>query len=56
MKTSLNSHEFLLGGDTPINRLGFGAMRLPCNGFRGVARDPEVGKRVLDHATNLASI
>ncbi|MDN8286312.1 oxidoreductase [Acinetobacter baumannii] len=53
MHTSLNSHEFLLGGDTPINRLGFGAMRLPCNGFRGVARDPEVGKTVLNHATKL---
>jgi hypothetical protein len=23
MHTSLNSHEFLLGGDTPINRLRF---------------------------------
>ena len=40
-------NQFLLGGDLPINRLGFGAMRLPTNGFRGPARDPEIGRAVL---------
>ncbi|HBZ1364721.1 TPA: oxidoreductase [Klebsiella pneumoniae] len=45
--------EFHLGGDLPISRLGFGAMRLPCNGFRGPARDPETGRAVLSRAVEL---
>ena len=44
---------FLLGGDLPINRLGFGAMRLPTNGFRGPARDPDTGRAVLRRALEL---
>lgn len=50
---SLSINEFLLGGDLPIKRLGFGAMRLPTNGFRGPARDPEVGRAVLRSAVEL---
>ena len=41
---------FLLGGDLPINRLGYGAMRLAANGFSGPARDPETGREVLRQA------
>jgi len=36
-----------------IRRLGFGAMRLPTSGFRGPARDPEVGRAVLRRAVEL---
>lgn len=42
-----------LGGDLNINRLGFGAMRLPTNGFHGPARDPETGRQVLRRAVEL---
>ncbi|KQN49747.1 aldo/keto reductase [Serratia sp. Leaf50] len=45
--------DFLLAGDLPINRLGFGAMRLATNGFRGPARDPEAGRAVLRKAIEL---
>ncbi|CAM5713279.1 aldo/keto reductase [Streptomyces aurantiogriseus] len=47
------SHDFLLGGDLPINRIGFGAMRLSANGFTGPARDPETGRAVLRRAVEL---
>ncbi len=40
-------------GDLTINRLGFGAMRLPTNGFQGPARDPETGRAVLRRAVEL---
>ena len=51
--TTPNTGQFRLGGDSPINRLGFGAMRLSTNGFRGPARDPEVGRAVLRLAVEL---
>ncbi|UUU21501.1 oxidoreductase [Streptomyces sp. DSM 40750] len=47
------SSDFRLGGDLPINRLGFGAMRLPTNSFHGPARDPETGRAVLRRAVEL---
>ncbi|MFB7653869.1 MULTISPECIES: aldo/keto reductase [unclassified Streptomyces] len=47
------SNHFRLGGDLPIGRLGFGAMRLPTSGFRGPARDPETGRAVLRRAVEL---
>jgi pyridoxine 4-dehydrogenase len=47
------SHDFLLGGDLRVNRLGFGAMRLAANGFTGPARDPETGRAVLRRAVEL---
>jgi pyridoxine 4-dehydrogenase len=47
------SNDFLLGGDLPVRRLGFGAMRLPTNTFRGPARDPETGRTVLRRAVEL---
>ncbi|MCB9760757.1 MAG: aldo/keto reductase [Alphaproteobacteria bacterium] len=45
--------EFLLGGDLPIRRMGFGAMRLPTASFGGPARDPRVGRDVLRRAVAL---
>jgi pyridoxine 4-dehydrogenase len=47
------SGGFLLGGDLPVHRLGFGAMRLPTGGFQGPARDPETGVAVLRRAVEL---
>lgn len=47
------TNQMKLGGDLPINRLGFGAMRLPTNSFHGPARDPEMGRAVLRRAIEL---
>ncbi|WP_216588723.1 aldo/keto reductase [Streptomyces brasiliscabiei] len=48
------SDDFRLGGDLTINRLGFGAMRLPSQqGMGGPARDPENGRAVLRRAVEL---
>jgi pyridoxine 4-dehydrogenase len=47
------ANEFRLGGDLPVNRIGFGAMRLPRNGWNGPARDPETGRAVLHRAVEL---
>ncbi|GGP16841.1 oxidoreductase [Nonomuraea glycinis] len=44
---------FQLGGDLPVRRLGFGAMRLPRKTFTGPARDPESGIAVLRRAVEL---
>ncbi len=44
---------FRLGGDLAINRLGFGAIQLPSQGFHGPARDPEAGRQVLRRAIEL---
>jgi hypothetical protein len=35
---------FSPGGDLPIDRLAFGAMRLPQNDRKGFARDAETGR------------
>jgi pyridoxine 4-dehydrogenase len=45
--------DFRLGGDLSIQRLGFGAMRLPRDGWNGPARNPETGRAVLRHAIEL---
>jgi aryl-alcohol dehydrogenase-like predicted oxidoreductase len=47
------SNDFLLGGDLPVGRIGFGAMRLSANGFTGPARDPGTGRAVLRRAVEL---
>ena len=48
------SRDFRLGGELAVNRLGFGAMRLPSkNGIGGPARDPEAGRAVLRRAIEL---
>ncbi|MBB4215222.1 aryl-alcohol dehydrogenase-like predicted oxidoreductase [Rhizobium sp. BK212] len=51
--SSRKTREFLIGGDMPVNRVAFGAMRLSANGFRGPARDPETGRAVLRRAVGL---
>jgi aryl-alcohol dehydrogenase-like predicted oxidoreductase len=51
--TAAASGEFLLGGDLRVNRLGFGAMRLPVGTFDGPTRDPETGIAVLRRAVEL---
>jgi len=47
------SGTFLLGGDLPVARLGFGAMRLPFGTLAGPARDPRDGIAVLRRAVEL---
>lgn len=48
------TNEFHLGGDLPVDRFGFGAMRLPSQqGMFGAARDPEAGRAVLRRAVEL---
>lgn len=50
---TLKKNEFRLGGALLVNRLGFGAMRLSTNGFRGPARDPKTSRAVLRRAVEL---
>src|SRR4051812_40526998 len=50
---SNEANEFLIGGDMAVKRVGFGAMRLSANGFRGPARDPATGRAVLRRAVEL---
>lgn len=47
------SGEFLLGGDLPVYRLGFGAMRLTGKGIWGEPRDPREAVAVLRRAVEL---
>ncbi|GGL03078.1 oxidoreductase [Sphaerisporangium melleum] len=47
------SNRFRLGGDRTIDRLGFGAMRLPQSRPGGPARDPESSRAVLRRAVEL---
>ncbi len=44
---------FLLGGDLPVRRLGFGAMRLPGPGVWGEPTDPDAARAVLRRAIDL---
>jgi pyridoxine 4-dehydrogenase len=45
--------SFLLGGDLPVNRLGFGAMRLTGEGIWGWPADRENARKVLRRAVEL---
>ncbi|MDN3358216.1 oxidoreductase [Actinomadura sp. DC4] len=45
--------DFELGGDLRVDRMGFGAMRLPTGTFAGPPRDPETGIAVLRRAVEL---
>src|SRR5690242_7454988 len=45
---------FTLGGDLPVHRMGFGAMRLTGPGIWGEPADPEECKAVLRRAVDLA--
>ncbi|MFD5769873.1 aldo/keto reductase [Streptomyces sp. NPDC127049] len=47
------SPAFLLGGDLPVARMGFGAMRLPAREIAGPANDPETSAAVLRRAVEL---
>jgi pyridoxine 4-dehydrogenase len=44
---------FLLGGDIPVHRLGFGAMRITGDGVWGPPPDPDEAVRVLRRAVEL---
>jgi pyridoxine 4-dehydrogenase len=45
--------DFTLGGDLRVDRMGFGAMRLPMGVFGGPPRDPRTGIAVLRRAVEL---
>jgi pyridoxine 4-dehydrogenase len=47
------SGTFDIGGETTVNRLGFGAMRLTGDGVWGEPRDPDECRRVLRRAIEL---
>jgi pyridoxine 4-dehydrogenase len=47
------SGTFLIGGDLPVHRLGYGTMRLVGEGAWGEPADPEEAKRVLRRAVEL---
>ncbi|WP_317230464.1 aldo/keto reductase [Clavibacter sp. MX14-G9D] len=49
----MTATPFLLGGDLPVNRIAFGAMRLAADGFTGPARDAETSRSVLRRAVEL---
>ena len=47
------SGTFLIGGDLPVHRLGYGTMRLVGDGAWGEPSDPEEARRVLRRAVEL---
>lgn len=47
------SGTFTIGGDLPVHRLGYGAMRLTGEGVWGPAKDPAEARRVLERAVEL---
>jgi pyridoxine 4-dehydrogenase len=51
--TAAASGDLTLGGDMTVNRMGFGAMRLPMGVFGGAPRDPRTGIAVLRRAVQL---
>jgi len=52
-RPAARSGTFLLGGDLPVHRLGFGAMRLTGKGIWGEPRDPGEAISVLRRAVEL---
>jgi aryl-alcohol dehydrogenase-like predicted oxidoreductase len=48
-----SSGTFLIGGDLPVHRLGYGSMRLVGEGAWGEPSDPEACRRVLRRAVDL---
>ena len=48
------SGTFLIGGDVPVHRLGYGTMRLVGDGAWGEPADPPEAKRVLRRAVDLS--
>lgn len=53
MTDASNSDTFLLGGDLPVHRLGFGAMRITGEGVWGPPKDHDESLRVLRRAIEL---
>ena len=51
--SAADSGSFQLGGDLPVYRLGFGAMRLTGEGIWGEPKDPAEAKRVLQLVVEL---
>ncbi len=51
--TAAASGDLALGGDLRVNRMGFGAMRLPMGVFGGPPRDPDEGIAVLRRAVEI---
>jgi len=47
------SGTFAIGGDLPVHRFGFGAMRITGKGIWGEPKDPEEARRVLRRAVEL---
>lgn len=52
-KQAAASGTFAIGGDLPVNRLGYGAMQLTGPGVWGDPRDPDEAVRVLRRAVEL---
>src|SRR5215470_2888893 len=50
---AVSSGTFKLGGDLPVHRLGYGAMRITGKGIWGEPKDPETAKKVLKRAVEL---
>jgi pyridoxine 4-dehydrogenase len=48
-----SSGTFSIGGDLPVNRMGYGAMRITGEGIWGAPKDIEGAKKVLRHAVEL---
>ena len=53
IRAALSSGTFLIGGDLPVRRLRFGAMRLTGDGIWGEPRDHDEAIRVLRRAVEL---
>ncbi|MBB5341326.1 aldo/keto reductase [Tunturiibacter gelidoferens] len=47
------SGTFSVGGDLPVNRMGYGAMRITGDGIWGAPKDIEGAKKVLRHVVEL---
>src|ERR1700760_4920565 len=52
-KLSEATETFVLGGDLPVRRLGYGAMRITGSGIWGPPKDPAEAKRVLKRVIEL---
>jgi aryl-alcohol dehydrogenase-like predicted oxidoreductase len=53
MTNASSSGTFLIGGDLPVHRLGYGTMRLVGDGAWGEPSDPEQCRRILRRAVDL---
>jgi aryl-alcohol dehydrogenase-like predicted oxidoreductase len=53
MSNATASGTFLIGGDLPVHRLGYGTMRLVGDGAWGEPRNPAEARRVLRRAVDL---